>query len=300
MGRWSRLLLAAWTVGCASPASPLPETATARAGAVAMEPPRVADPLSGSDDFVGHGGAAAPEGIGLGSIGAIGRGAGSGSGYGRGAGGLGTVGLGAEPPVEGVPIPEPKPSDPLARVQVIVDGFGLANIAFNPPETMVVGDRKLVELLLSPEETQAALRAALPDGDRVSAETAAVQVAPRMEARLAGLGFAIESLGPVEQVVSRTQRTRWLWAVVPTTAGVQPLHLSLSARIDVDGHDTPFVVRTFDREIVVRVTTAQRAQALLSEHGSWAWSALAVPLLGFLWKRHKQSREQRKADGDHG
>jgi len=284
--------------GCANPASPpaasiqsQPETSKPPAPAASAE----AVPQESAEGAVAEA-TERGEGFGFGS--------GFGSGHGRLGGSYGpprvgahAVGPGApgEAPVE--PELPPTTVDPLARVQAVVDGFGSANIAFNPPKTMTMGSKKLVELLLSPKDTEAVLRAALPAVDQASAETASVQVAPRMEARLTGLGFMVESLAPSEQVVSRSQRTRWSWAVIPTEPGVQFLHLSLSARVDVDGHDTPFVVRTFDREIEVQVTAMQRAQALLSKHGSWVWGALVVPLFGYLWKRYKRKR---KAESNNG
>lgn len=255
-------------------------------------------------------------GSGHGRMGGGSEGSGFGAGHGRlgGSEGLGlghrptppTTGLGApadhaaEDPVEN-PSATPTTADPLATVQSVVDKFGSANIAFNPPKSMIMGDKKLVELLLSPAETQAALRSGLPAEDQGSAETAAVQVAPRMEARLTGLGFAVESLSPPEQAVGKSQRARWSWLVAPTAEGIQFLHLSLSARISVEGHDTPFVVRTFDREIAVKVTTMQRLQTLISEHGGWAWGAIGVPVFGYLLERYRKRRKQQgKVESDHG
>jgi hypothetical protein len=209
----------------------------------------------------------------------------TGAGFGSGSGSIGRSGGGSRVPV----LPEtvvaaPTPDDPVQR---FVDGLATANIAFNPPKTMVMGDRKLVELLMSVEQSQAALRAQLPVEDQGSAQTATAKVAPRMEATLTGVGFTVESLSPSEQAVSRSQQTQWSWAVTPTAPGVQILHLSLSARLDIEGHDTPFVVRTFDREIAVKVTTMQRIKAAIPA-GQWAWGALIVPIIGYLWRRHQK------------
>lgn len=187
------------------------------------------------------------------------------------------------------PEPEPEPVDPLAVVDRLLDGLGLANLAFSPPGQMVMEEKRVVELLLSPEQSTEVLKAQLAGADEASVQTAVdIKVSPRMEATLTGPGFSVEALTPPEQVVSRSGVTRWSWSVTPTTPGSQFLHLSLSARIEVEGRDTPFVVRTFDRVIEVEVTAMQQAKALVSEHGQWLWSTVLVP--AFFWWRNKRKR----------
>lgn len=199
----------------------------------------------------------------------------------------------AEEPVQ----PEPsKPEDPLAAVERLIDGLGLASLVFNPPREMLMEERRVVDLLLSPEKSVEFLKSQLPEADRATAESAeGVKVGARMEAVLTGAGFAVESLSPPEQIVSRSQPTRWSWAVTPSAPGSQLLRLTLSAKIQVEGHDTPFVVRTFDRSISVRVTVGQRVAGFVTANWTWLWATILVPAVGYAWKRIKRRRKKDKS-----
>jgi len=180
------------------------------------------------------------------------------------------------------------PSSPLSLVDRILKKLDLGNIAFNTPKTMKVGDQETVTLLLSPEETAKDLAKALgTDGGAV--ETAErVRVAPEMEANLRGQGFKIEAVTPARQAVSTLQRTKWSWTIVPTKKGKQKLDLTLSARINVEGKDTPFVVQTFARTIVVKVGPLDTIKKLWKDHGEWLWTGILLPVGAWLWNRRKK------------
>jgi hypothetical protein len=111
-----------------------------------------------------------------------------------------------------------------------------------------------------------------------------------MEARLTHQGFAIEAIDPELQVVTSLQPTRWRWDLTPTEHGQQTIHLTLSAHIDVAGSDAPVVVQTFDREILVDITVAQRASGFFQENWQWLWAAIALPIVGFLWRLWKKRK----------
>jgi len=62
----------------------------------------------------------------------------------------------------------------------------------------------------------------------------------------------------------------------------------LSARVKIDGSDTPLVVRTFDREMLVKISVAQRVSGFVANNWQWLWAAVAVPIAGYLLKRGKK------------
>jgi hypothetical protein len=185
----------------------------------------------------------------------------------------------APPPVE-------EPESPLSLVDRVLEKLDLGNLAFNTPEVMGYSETRTVELLLSTEESPQELAEALPDGPSGTAE--GVRVAPEMEAALVGSGFTIEAVTPVRQAVSTLQRTRWAWTITPKDKGSQSLHLTLAARIKVEGKDTPYVVRTFSREIQVEVSLWGTILDLLSKNWQWLWSTLVVPLALWWWKRRRK------------
>jgi hypothetical protein len=177
----------------------------------------------------------------------------------------------------------------MAVVKRTLDGLGLANLAFSPPAKMRVQEKRMVELLMSPAKTAEALRGDLANTEG-SGVASGVKVSPRMEATLTGAGFSIQALGPEQQVVNPVGTTRWAWDVTPTAPGKQSLHLALSARVEVQGSDTPFVVRTFDRHIEVEITPMQRAEAFLAEHWQWLWALVVPPGLEW-WRRWRKKKK---------
>jgi len=110
--------------------------------------------------------------------------------------------------------------------------------------------------------------------------------------------FTIQALTPELQAVSSRQITRWNWEVTPTERGRQTLHLTLSAHIDVAERDTPLVVRTFQREILVDVTVRQRIVGFIKDNWQWLWTAIVVPIAVYLWKHRKKRAEKQKTMQD--
>jgi hypothetical protein len=145
-----------------------------------------------------------------------------------------------------------------------------------------------VELLLSPSASADELQRELEE--KAGAESRTVRISPRMEARLTGRGFEIETLAPDIQAVSSSETTRWKWMVTPTEHGSRTLHLALSAVIDVADHATPLVVRTFSRDIDVEISVPQRVVGFVQQHSGWLWTALVLPLLGYLWRLLRKHR----------
>jgi hypothetical protein len=182
-----------------------------------------------------------------------------------------------------------KPRSPRASaesVDEILRDLDWGNVAFNTSSTMRYTQPSPVELLLSPSASAAELQKELEE--RVGADSARVRVSPRMEATLTGKGFGIEALAPDIQAVASTQTTRWKWMVTPTEPGPRTLHLALSAVIDVEGHETPLVVRTFMRDIQVNITVPQRLLGFVENHVELVWTGLGVPVLAYLWSRFRK------------
>ena len=85
-------------------------------------------------------------------------------------------------------------------------------------------------------------------GERVGAN---IKVSERMEARLSGYLFQVTAITPEIQAVSKYQQTEWKWEIHPREEGEQLLHLTLTALLEINGHSTPRVIRTFEKFIEV-------------------------------------------------
>jgi hypothetical protein len=220
---------------------------------------------------------------------------------------LGCAGSGSgTPPTTGVPSTitttsevTPSTADPLALMDEAVRDLDWGSIVFNAPNTIRYGQVQTVELVLSRSLPVSALQDQLEQ--QSSVESAMVRISNRMEARLTGIGFTIEALGPDLQAVTNQQVTRWQWEVTPTGSGLKTLHLSLSAYVGVAGSDAPLVVRTYDRDINVDVTVGQRVTSFLRGNWTWLWVAVVVPCAGYFWAVWRRRRSRALAappDGD--
>ena len=164
-----------------------------------------------------------------------------------------------------------------------------ASIAYSTPETLRLGDTATIQLLLSRSESVGELKGQLTEPGPSAGER--IRVSERMEAHLSGPGFKIEAIIPDDhpQKVEDEGVNEWRWDVTAVTPGEQRLHLVLNAVVLIDGEETNRFVRTFDRQINVRVTVLQQAANFLGGNWQWLWTVAVVPAAGyFLARAHRE------------
>ena len=184
------------------------------------------------------------------------------------------------------PPPQPAPTARLTEVEHAVARMQRASISYNAPTDLHLGETVEIQLLLAPRRTVAQLKKELTAiGERRGRQ---VKFSNRMEARLTGTNFKIESIGPEVRAVNPGTTTAWRWEVEPTETGEQELHLSLSALLFVEGVSTPYEIETFDTEIKVNVTWFDRAGDFVSGNWTWLWSVILFPLGA--WLVHNRKR----------
>ncbi len=101
----------------------------------------------------------------------------------------------------------------FSEVDQILQGLPLGNIAYNAPDTMLLGHRRDIYLLLSPSQSAEQLQSQLQSrlGHPGTLQSVQIKIAERMEATLTGEGFEITPSEPQEQAVSGTEPTEWHW-----------------------------------------------------------------------------------------
>jgi hypothetical protein len=175
------------------------------------------------------------------------------------------------------------PMDSLQAIDRIIKKMDLGNIAFNVPQNMNLYDSTIIHLVLGVEKEIEDIKRMIEEkGEKVGAR---IRVSNRMEARLSGSNFAITAISPEVQAVSKTEVTEWKWEIKPKEDGKQFLHLTLSALLNIEGENTPRVIRTFDRIILVEVTIYQQAKIFVKSNWQWLWTFLLVPIVVWLWKK---------------
>ncbi len=171
-----------------------------------------------------------------------------------------------------------------------------ASIAYEVPQEMDIDDTRVLRLLISLAATVDDLKKALNDGQPGSVDGATVKVSPVMEAHLTGPGFKIAADTNEEQPVGAQATTEWRWQITPQQSGEQLLALVLNARVTIDGTNTEYMIRSWDKTIKVRVTAWSRVRGFVSEHVEWLWGLIVAPVGGFVWtKLRSGSRRQAKA-----
>ena len=185
---------------------------------------------------------------------------------------------------------EPPPTDEQMRLEETLRNLPWGNIAFNAPETMKLGERHTIELILSLQKSVDELSTQVKEEGVVESDS--IKVSNRMLANLTGFGFEIKAVESEEQAIRAQEDTRWRWDVMPTAEGAQDLHLTLTALVEVDGQDSRIAIRTFDKTITVRVTAMQRATMFVTANWQWLWAAILIPIFGIVMQWWKKSRKR--------
>jgi len=163
-----------------------------------------------------------------------------------------------------------------------------ADIGYAVPPKMEEGRTELVELVLGVDATREEIVTEFSSEGSIS--FASVAVAPVIEARLTGQGFSVLAITEEKQPVSRKIRTRWAWQVKPLLEGTHNLHLSLSSTVLIGEVRTPTTLRTFDRQITVSVDPSEKVKGFIKKNWQWLWSAILIPIFGWLWSRRVRTR----------
>lgn len=166
------------------------------------------------------------------------------------------------------------------------------SIAFNAPETLHRGESAEIALLVGLGNQSAALKAAL-QGPSSQKQSAAVQIADQMQAKLTGIGFDIQPESAETQTVGVLNMTQWRWQVSPTRTGKLRLHLTLNALLKNDGETQAVTIRTFDRTIPINVTFNEQLSSFFGDNWQWLFTTLLLPIGVSLWRvlRHRRAAD---------
>jgi hypothetical protein len=173
----------------------------------------------------------------------------------------------------------------FAEIDDVLKKLVPGNIAFNVPGAMDLGEVEIIELLVSPTLPHQTLQRMI-DEKGMTEGYGEIRLSERMQARLVGHG--VMAITPEEQLISWEEPTRWEWQVQAVDPGVQVLHLSMNAIVRFNGESVPRSVRTFKKEIRVRVTPGQRVLAFVQGNWQWLWATIVVPAGAWLWRRRQK------------
>ena len=168
-------------------------------------------------------------------------------------------------------------------------------MAYTAPNHMELGSTATVKVVIGGNKTFDELVSLLENAGKI--EGLMVQVSDKMEAQLTGRGFEIITNTPEIQLVSTLQTTNWQWIVKAKDLGNQKLYLSLNALLTVNNQLTKKSINTFQREIIVQVTSVGGIWAFIERY--WTYFALLltavlIPLFVHLWKKVDKDTKAKK------
>jgi len=170
--------------------------------------------------------------------------------------------------------------------------LGIANIAFNTPESMSLNEAKKVELLLSTSLSKEDLKKEVEKhGVEGNIRGEEVKISDQMEAILTGDGFQITEVLPTRQAISKTSETEWTWDVRALKTGKLRLHLTLNALVTIGDNPQPYPIKTYDKEYIVEVGRIDSVVNFARNNWQWLWTTIVLPVGAWLWKRKRRPSE---------
>ena len=192
--------------------------------------------------------------------------------------------------------PTPHPTQAAqSTLDSILKALPWGNIAFNVPETIRLDELKPIQLVMSRTKSIEEVRKAIQEKGKV--ESSPIQISDSMEAILTSSNeaFDITQIGPQRRPISGNQDTVWTWDVRAVKPGTQRLHVVLNAIVKVDGVESPYLIKQFDREYQVYVPWRQKPLfAFLGNNWQWLWTAIFLPIAAWILNQRRKEKKRKK------
>lgn len=175
------------------------------------------------------------------------------------------------------------------------EGLKKAEVAFNKPKSMRLGDTVPVQLRLSRSSAADALKKGITGPGSV--EVAEILVSRLVVARLAGAGFDVKAgVGSDRpQAVKADGVNYWEWDVTALAPGKHELHLTVSSIVRVEGTEAEDQILSLDEPIDIEVTWSQRVSGFLGSNWQWLWTVVVIPAGGYLITKRRKGSDARDA-----
>lgn len=158
--------------------------------------------------------------------------------------------------------------------------YGAGGIAIDAPDTMRLGERYEVRIVLPPPPVSA-------QSSRAADDTAAARpprngISPVRQAVLAGENLLVEPRTAAMQLADSAAASLWSWMVTPTKPGRSRLAAEISVVHYRDGAERIARLRPAQKEVHVSASTVQKISRFFA--AQWLWIGVLL-LIAVAWRR---------------
>lgn len=189
-------------------------------------------------------------------------------------------------------IKQPKLSKPQPKLPdnySVAEQLYKANAVFAVPDRANIKEDIKAQLIIDPTKTLEEIKKDITVG--LVREAEQIKISKIVIAKLNAPDFEIISSPSIEQAVIEDDKTEWIWGLRPKTPGLHPINLIVEAQVTVGNRMTPHLIRTFDKQVMIEITTAQTITGWWNKYWQWIIATLLIPLGKWLYSQHKSKKD---------
>jgi len=173
----------------------------------------------------------------------------------------------------------------LPRPDDILDQMFNVDISFVIPFATNIDDPIKAELIITPEDLQPTIEHSVVglEQDFVILVTQVVRADLRTD------DFDVINITPIEQALSKTQSTQWLWKLRPLRTGNTEVILTVTAIVKTDFGNSQRQMKAFEKSVDVTITKGQVIHNFINENWQWLLSTLFIPFALLLYRRFRNN-----------
>lgn len=165
-----------------------------------------------------------------------------------------------------------------------------ANAVFAVPNKSNINEEIKAQLIIDPVRTIEEIQKDITVGPIKSAEQ--IKIAKIVSAKLNAPDFTITSASSTEQAIIEDSKTEWIWNLRPLKPGLHPINLVIEAQVTVNNKTTPHFIRTFDKQVMIEISTTQVITNWWAKYWQWVFVTLLLPLGKWLYEKYSNKKKE--------
>lgn len=188
--------------------------------------------------------------------------------------------------IKEVKVPNTNAPDNLTVAQQLYK----ANAVFAVPNQANINEEIKAQLIIDPVRALEEIKKDITVGPIKSAEE--IKISKIVSAKLNAPDFSITSASSTEQAIIEDSKTEWIWNLRPLKPGLHPINLVIEAQVTVNNKTTPHFIRTFDKQVMIEISTTQLVSNWWNKYWQWVFVTLLLPLGKWLYEKYSKKKEK--------